>query len=133
MTHKATGELSDDAWQMHNSIAKLKNFKVGRMAHMTALAQSNCVDGCNVPWLKFAIDVLHKNRINRLVFLDAFGTHLKKSKGKHSNIMLLGQRDCAKTFPLEPLTKVFTETFCYPASLAFGWNCVDIAPTIVFE
>ena len=70
---------------MHNSVVRLKISKVDWMEHITALAQSNCDKGCNGLWLKYAIDALHKNKINSFVFAEAFQT-----LGKHCNIMLVG-------------------------------------------
>ena len=67
---------------MDNSVAKLKNSKVDWMAHITALAQSNCNKGFKGLWLKYAADVLHKNKINRFMFADALRTLMKKGRGK---------------------------------------------------
>ena len=89
-----------------NFVAKLKNSKVDRMTHVTALAQSNCDEGFSRLWsrlwLKCGNDVLHKNELNRFVFADALRTLMKKCRGKYHNIILVGQSGCAKTFNLEP-------------------------------
>ena len=57
MTQKERAELSDDAWEMHNSVGELKISKVHWIAHITALVQSNCNNGCNRLWLKCTLDV----------------------------------------------------------------------------
>ena len=110
---------------MHNSVAKLYNSKVDWMAHLTALAQSTCDKGCNGIWLKFAIDVLHKNKINPFVFAYALWAVMKNGQGKHHHIGLVAQKDCSKTILLDPLTKVSIETFCSLTSSIFNWIGLD--------
>ena len=58
---------------------------------------------------------------NHFVVVDALRTLMKKGRSKHRNIMLVGQRNCAKTFPLELLAEVFAELSCDPS-----WIGVDI-------
>ena len=62
-TQKGRAKILNHAWQLHNSVSKLKNSKGYWMEHITALAQSNCDKVCNRLWMKCAIGVLHKNKI----------------------------------------------------------------------
>ena len=44
---------------------------------------------------------------------------------KHKNVMLVGERNTAKTFLLEPLSLVYKNTFNTPAASQFGWLGVE--------
>ena len=45
---------------------------------------------------------------------------LEKGRGKHRNIMLVGNTNCGKTFLLKPLTKLY-KCFQSPTASTFSW------------
>ena len=85
-------------------IAKKTRLELVREA---ASNRENCI--CEQPglWLVLAIDVLSKNGIDHMEFSDAVYDLLDGGIQKHKNIILVGERNCAKTFLLEPLSKIF--------------------------
>ena len=134
MNQKARAELLDDAWQMHHALDKIKKSKIDRISHIKSLAEGNCnVQGCKGLWFKCALDVLLKNDINKYVYADTLYNLIEKGRGKHRNILLVAERDCAKSFLVDPIATVFPETFSNPASSAFSWIGVDTAQAILLN
>ena len=129
---EARSQLVEDAWQMHNSVAKQKELSRARMDIVREFKEEKACE-CEGVWLNCALDVLKKNNINKYAYADAIRTLLDKGRGKHRNIILVGEHDCAKTFLLDPLTTVFPHTFSNPASSGFSWLGVDTAQTILLN
>ena len=129
---KARSDLVDDAWLMHNSVDKHRELSRNRMDVIREfIEEKECI--CQGLWLECALDVLKRNDINKYVYAHAFRTLLQKGRGKHRNIILVGEHDCAKTFLIDPLPTVFPHSFSNPASSGFSWLGVDTAQAILLN
>ena len=62
---------------------------------------------CNGKYLTSALEVLSLNDIPRERFAELVLNSLTYGRGKGRNIMIIGETNCAKTFMLMPLTKIF--------------------------
>lgn len=127
---KSRGELIEDTWLMAESLQKVKESSVPRMERVHRSLQSECLPGCEGLWLKCALEVLAKNKINKYVFADALRTLIQKGRGKHRNMLLVGPSNCGKTFLVEPVCAVLKGTFANPPSSVFSWIGVESAPAI---
>ena len=129
---KGRSDLISDAWQMESSIG---NVALKLKSRLDIVREISCDKGnCTCPqsglWLALALDVLERNGIQMLDFSQALYLLLDAGRKKHRNIILVGERNCAKTFLLEPLTLVFQHCFNTPASSQFGWLGVEKAQVI---
>ena len=128
LNEKKRIELIKDAWKLHGSKATVAAMKKSRMELVREVAANanNCVCDQYGLWLMLAFDVCEKNEIPWKTMSNAFHNLLENGRGKHRNIILAGEKNCAKTFLLEPLTLVFGEQcFHTPPSSTFGWMGVD--------
>ena len=130
---KARTELIEDAWEMHDSVRKEKAAQLDRITVIQDFADMDCNNDCDGLWLQCALDVLSKNEINKFKFATALYELFEKGRGKHRNIILVGESNCAKTFLLEPIATLFPDTFSSPASSTFSWLGVDSAPIILLN
>ena len=111
------------------NIAKSKLSRMD-MVH-TYVEKPNCAGPCNGQWLQMAKEVLELNKISLPEFAGAILTLLKKGRGKHRNVLLIGPYDCAKTFLLKPLQVIFKgEIFENPAKDKYSWIKADKARVI---
>lgn len=128
---KGRKELVADAWIMHNAVANTVLRQKSRLQILKEFVSNNdCICPSRGLWLALAIDVLSKNEINFVDFGQAVYKLLEGGRKKHSNVMLVGERNCAKTFLLDPLALVYKHTFHTPASSQFGWIGVENAQVI---
>ena len=79
---------------------------------------------CEGQWIKCALELLEKNRIERKEFSCAIMDLLEKGRGKGRNVLLTGPANCGKTFLLNPLTHIF-DAFCNPVTGSFAWVGVE--------
>ena len=114
---------------MHTSSEKLNRQRLCRLEIIQQCADGECVSGCDGVWLKCAIEVLTNNRIHPLVFAQALRDLLEKGRGKFRNVLIVGPANCAKTFLLTPLTKIF-ETSSNPANDKYAWLGAELAEII---
>lgn len=127
---KSARETIEIAWTMHHSVQKLANLRTPRMERLRSAAAEDCVVGCGGTWLTYALEVLHKNDINKFEYAGAIRNLLLNGRGKKRNILLAGPGNTAKTFLLRPLEKVYPETFSTPAGSSFAWITADEASVI---
>ena len=103
---------------------------------MSAITKANagdCTAGCfEKLWLKCALETLQNNSVSPFIFAEAIRTLLIKGCGKHRNILIIGPSNCAKTFLIKPLEKIF-QAFSNPAQDKYGWIGVDQAEVIVLN
>lgn len=128
LNEKKRIELIKDAWKLYGSKATVAAMKKSRMEFVREIAanQKSCVCNQYGLWLVLAFDVCEKNNIPWKTLSNAFLNLLENGRGKNRNIILAGERNCAKTFLLEPLTLVFgKQCFHTPPSSTFGWMGVD--------
>ena len=130
---KGRAELISDAWQMESAIGNVVLQRKTRIEIVREIGadSSNCVCQQRGMWLCLALEVLMLNGIESDTFARAvFINLLREGRHKDRNIMLVGERNCAKTFLLEPLQAIFKKTFSSPASSQFGWLGVEEAQII---
>ena len=65
-------------------------------------SKQDCRAGCNGVWLQCAKQILENNGIDKRKFGQAVVDLLKKGRGKHRNLMIVGPANCGKTFILKP-------------------------------
>lgn len=117
---KSLGELIANTWKLQEASAKLERQTKSRMEILQAHADYECIEGCNGEWLNCATEVLRNNHVHPIMFSTAIIELMKKGRGKFRNIMIVGPANCAKTFLLSPLQKIF-RTFSNPANDKYAW------------
>jgi len=75
---------------------------------------------CDGLFLTSALEVLAHNNITRKRFSDLVLNTLKFGRGKGRNLMIIGKTNCAKTFILTPLTKIY-KCFMTPSKGSYNW------------
>lgn len=128
LNEKKRNDLIKDAWKLKNAPATVAALAKSRMELIREIAgdKSNCICEEYGLWLVMAYGVCEKNNIEIKTMSNAFLELMEQGRGKGRNIILTGQRNCAKTFLLEPLTHLFGEQcFHTPPSSTFGWMGVD--------
>ena len=128
---KARTELIQDAWKMASSVEQAVLAKKSRIQILQEKAADpeNCVCNGGV-WLVLALDLLEKNNIPHTLFAQRMYAAFDSGRQKHRNIMVTGTSNCGKTFLMEPINAVFSNTFNTPASSVFGWLGVEKAQVI---
>ena len=101
-------DLHDDAWKLGESIATVQIQKYTRMGRIKQASEIKRDPICRGHWLKCKVEVLLKNSIHPFVFAAPIRKLLIEGRGKGRNILIIGEADCAKTFMLNPITKIFT-------------------------
>ena len=71
-------------------------------------------------WLACALETLRYNNIDRKEFSNIALHSLEHSRGKGKNIMICGTTNCAKSFILLPLTKIY-KCFMTPSQGIYNW------------
>ena len=89
----------------------------------------NCSCGGGV-WLALAFDLCEKNGLDSSYVGGLFYNCLAQGRSKHTNVIIIGESNCGKTFLLEPLSRVFENTMHTPASSVFGWLGVETAQVV---
>ena len=128
LNEKKRNDLIKDAWKMKTAPAMVAALGKSRMESIREIAadKSNCVCDESGLWLAMAYDVCQKNNIEWKAMSNAFLDLMEQGRGKGRNIILTGERNCAKTFLLEPLTHLFgDQCFHTPPSSNFGWMGVE--------
>ncbi len=127
---KSLQDLIATTWKVQDAKASLaRRRNTPRMDTIRKAAAAECVDACGGEWLECALQVLRKNGLHPIVFAEAVRDLLVNSTGKHRNIFIAGPADCAKTFILAPLQKIFI-TFSNPADNKYSWLDVENAEAI---
>lgn len=128
-------ELVTKTWAMQSAKSRLERQQLSRMDILHSFfEQSACGEPCDGKWLKCAKEVLELNNIPINDFTTSITTLLEEGRGKHKNILLVGPRDCAKTFLLKPLQEIFKgEIFQNPAKDKYGWIGADKARVILLN
>ena len=127
---KSHVELISLVWNIENAPEKIARNKKSRLEILAEAKAQPCAIHeetgvpCNGEWLKCALETLQRNNISRKLFSELVMKSLKFGRGKGKNLMITGPTNCAKSFMLMPLTKVF-KCFSTPANGNFNWT---IAP-----
>ena len=128
-TPRFVADILKSAWEIEGAQEKVNRACKSRMELLEEAKNGDCTGGCNGEWLSCAVQVLQNNNVPVAVFKEAVSELLVKGRGKYRNIMIVGPANCAKTFLLNPLTKIYT-TFCNPATGSFAWVGVENAECI---
>lgn len=75
---------------------------------------------CNGLWLSSALEVLRLNDISRARFTELVLNALWYGRSKGYNLMICGKSNCAKSFMLMPLIKIF-DCFMTPSPGNYNW------------
>ena len=90
---------------MDSAVEIVTRSDVSRMERIQNAANAECVSGCHELWVRLATKTLINNKIHEFVFAAALRDLLQKGRGKHRNILLIGDTNCAKMFILDPLSR----------------------------
>lgn len=119
-------DLIKTAWKMHTASDIVNQANTPRLEKLRLyLDAAHAIDEdngneCGGRWLKAACEILAANNISLQKWQELMKNCLRLGRTKRNNLFLVGERNCGKTFLLQPLTKIFT-TFCNPASGTFNW------------
>lgn len=120
-TPKARADLLTTTWRMQGATQMLKRSSKTRMEIISDTIKSECVDTCkDKNWLKCAKLILRNNKVNSYFFAGALRNTLTKGRQKNNNILIIGPKNCGKTFLLEPLELIF-KSFVNPATTKYSW------------
>lgn len=126
---KALNDLICNTWKMEAASKKVKRSNLPRMDVIRERSHGDCDKGCGGVWLQCAQEVLIQNHVHPYVFSAALRELMVKGRGKHRNIIIVGPANCAKTFLLRPVEKVF-ETFANPSNDKYAWLGAENAEII---
>ena len=119
---KRYNELICKVWKVVESKQELQRQATTRMEKISATLDSECIADCGDEkvWLRMAREVLANNQIDMATFTAALRALLYQGRHKGGNILITGERDCAKTFILRPLTQIF-RCFTNPSSGTYAF------------
>ena len=119
-------ELIKKTWKAANAKATLLRGEKSRIQCIQDTLGGPCIPECgdDKTWYNLAIEVLRNNGINAYVFAAALRKLLRNGREKGVNILLTGPHDCAKTFLLRPLTKIFN-CFTNPSSGSYAFVGIE--------
>ena len=121
---KRRNSILSTAWKMQESSASLARKRKTRTQLMQEALSSDCISHCDGRWYTQAIQTLTLNQIQVTAFCSAVKELLEKGRGKHRNILLVGNNNCGKTFVLKPLKIIFNCFLC-PSKGTFNWVGAD--------
>lgn len=121
-SEKKYRELITKVWKAKDAKKQVASRLTSRMDKVQAALNEPCVPQCgdDEVWLEMAREVLHTNGVNAFVFAAAVRNLLRVGRSKKNNILITGPTDCAKTFVLRPLTKIFN-SFTNPSSGTYAF------------
>ena len=128
-TPKSRRDLIETTWLMEEAPERIRRRNMSRMDVIVENSSSECVLGCSGQWFECALEVLQQNRIYPPSFSRAMRELLTKGRGKHRNIMVIGPKDCGKTFLFKPFDKLF-HTFSNPSDDKYCWIGAESAQII---
>lgn len=124
-------ELIDKSWKMAEASTKLAKQKKDRLDILHEFREKPCV--CHGEWLSAAKEILELNGIPVDVFTSAVYRNLRLGRGKFRNIMIVGNRNCGKSFILKPLSTIYENIFQNPAMHKYGWVGSQNATIIILQ
>jgi len=131
-SEKVIEEKIEKIWKMRRAAGDIARVNTSRLELLKAAVAKDKCDVENCIWLQSAREILKKNdhvpeefgrRIRELLLL---------GRGKFRNLMLIGPTNCAKTFLLKPLTKIFS-CFENPSNDKYGWVGVENKELILLQ
>ena len=125
-TAKHHTDLITTVWRIEESLNDMNREKKDRLQILEeAMAQPCAIDvasgnSCGGAWLESALETLSNNGIDRERFSKIIKNSLKYGRGKGRNLMICGPTNCAKSFILMPLTKIYS-CFMTPSQGTYNW------------
>eukprot|EP00795_Rhopilema_esculentum_P007993 gene7993-biopygen1700 len=119
---KKLNDLLDTVWELETAKEKQERASMSRIDILKEQLSVGCT--CEGQWLECALQILHKNCIDRSVFANAIVKLLVMGRGKGRNIYITGPANCGKTFILDPLRVVY-DSFLSPATCSYAWLGVE--------
>ena len=117
---KVVNELIKSAWELENAEALERRKEKTRIEILQEACDERCCCSPEGEWELCALEVLHSNDIPPQQFANSVKDLLKNGRGKYRNVMLTGPTNCAKTFLLDPLNKIY-RTFTNPSNASYAW------------
>ena len=123
---KQHADLISTVWSIEESEADLLREQKSRMEILEEAKLQPCDSDsstgkpCNGSWLQAALETLSHNKISRNEFSSIIVKNLKEGRGKGCNVMICGPTNCAKSFILLPLTKIY-KCFMTPSQGTYNW------------
>ena len=131
---KYAKELIKKTWDIVQAPENLKQLNLTRMEELVAAAKTNCITGCNKPWLECALELLRLNNIDFSGFSDALYNNLRYGRGKFHNVILVGPTNAGETFMFKPLKQIFGKKLSEnPFNDKSGWVGADKASVILLQ
>ena len=131
---KGRAELLRDARKLETCAESVALANTQRLDIIHAVLETGvCTCDTKGFWLVLAYDICEKNGIEREVMGRAFYNAIVKGRKKHNNIIILGESNCAKTFLVAPLRRLFKRCFSSPAASGFAWDKVETAQVILLN
>ena len=113
-------ELISSTWEIENSHVTLEREKLSRVDILSNYLEKE-VCNCDGVWLQLARETLDNNGINGVQFASSVVSALEDGRKKGNNILLIGEGNCAKSFLLLQLKKVY-KCFTNPPTGSLNWN-----------
>ena len=117
---------------MKNATATLERQNKNCMTILEEVRNGSCSDDCAERWLLQAQNTLQLNGLDLNKFTAAIRNRIEKGRGKHRNIILVGNSNCGKTFLLKPLTKMHL-CFTSPTSGTFNWVGAEKSECVILD
>ena len=118
------------AWKMKNATAILERQNKNHMTILEEVCNGSCTDDCAERWLLQAKNTLQLNGLDPNEFAAAIRNLLEKGRGKHRNIILVGNSNCGITFLLKPL---IYQCFTSPTIGTFNWVGTEKSECVILN
>jgi len=119
-------DLISTVWSIEEAEQEIKRNKKERIELLIETKDQPCAinsatgASCNGSWLRSALETLTNNNIDRKHFSELVKNSLRHGRGKGRNLLICGPTNCAKSFILMPLTKIF-KCFMTPSHGTYNW------------
>ena len=117
---------------MKNVTVTLERQNKNRMTILKEVRNGSCTDDCAERWLLQAKSSLQLNGLDLNEFAPATRNLIEKDRGKHRNIILVGNSNCGKTLLLKPLTKIY-QFLTRPTSGTFNWVGAEKSECVILN
>ena len=125
-------EVMDTTWEIEAAPAKVARMNKSCIEILKESSETKCSCSRANEWEYLALQTVANNNIPLDSYTQAVLAALTLGRGKFRNIMHIGETNCAKTFLLQPLKKMFT-AFENPARSTFNWVGVEECEVIILN
>ena len=121
---KSHTDLITTVWRIENSEETLDRDNKTRLEILQEAKLKGCSEEgekkCAGSWFKAAVETLENNGIEQKRFSGLVLNSIINGRGKGRNVMICGPTNCAKSFMLMPLTKIYN-CFMTPSQGTYNW------------